>query len=271
MAKRLGDILVENGYLTVDQLQSIIEEQNGRPGTPIGQICIDRGLLTQEQLQSILIAYDKRLPLGEMLVHGGVITGQQLEEARSEQMQSGGMLGDVLLRKHHVDENTLTRFLAQQHNYPTVHLDDLPAPIALRSLLSSAYAAQNEIVPFRQEGRDLLVALADPNRARCIYDVSSMTGLNIRAYLASRSSVVRFYERLYGKSSGKNAHDASNDAARIDADSSDLSFGIDLDPGKTLSPVTRKGEPHPSPKNDFRMNAKAGARTPDIRPKPKSS
>ena len=34
-------------------------------------------VLSQEQLQSILIAYDKRIPLGEMLVHGGVITEDQ--------------------------------------------------------------------------------------------------------------------------------------------------------------------------------------------------
>ncbi|MCA9728416.1 MAG: Flp pilus assembly complex ATPase component TadA [Candidatus Eisenbacteria bacterium] len=237
--KRLGDILLENGYLSADQLEMVIAEQQQRPGTPLGQICLDRGLLTQEQLQSILIAYDKRIPLGEMLVHGGVITDEQLEQARTEQKESGGLLGDVLLRKQHVDEDTLTRFLAQQHNYPMIDLEQVEAAPSLRSVLSSAYAAQNEIVPFRLEGRDLSVALADPNRARCIYDVASMTRLRVHAYLASRSAVVRFYERLYGQANAPDGGDTGDDTWDM-LPAADIAG--DLEAAKTSRPTAARRE-----------------------------
>jgi len=53
-ARRLGQILVDLGYLTEDQLWDILEEQKQSPGEIIGQVAIRMGLVTEEQVTEAL-------------------------------------------------------------------------------------------------------------------------------------------------------------------------------------------------------------------------
>ena len=52
--RRLGQILVDLGYVTEDQLWDILEEQKKSPGEVIGQVAIRMGLVTQEQVTEAL-------------------------------------------------------------------------------------------------------------------------------------------------------------------------------------------------------------------------
>ena len=48
--RRLGQILVDMGFITDDQLEMLLEEQRRQPGEKIGKIAEENGLLTDEQL-----------------------------------------------------------------------------------------------------------------------------------------------------------------------------------------------------------------------------
>jgi type IV pilus assembly protein PilB len=48
--RRIGQILVDLGFLTDDRLEMLLEEQQQRPGEMIGQIAMSMGLITDEQL-----------------------------------------------------------------------------------------------------------------------------------------------------------------------------------------------------------------------------
>jgi len=52
--RRLGQILVDLGYLTEDQLWDVLEEQKQSPGEVIGQVAIRMGLVTDEQVTEAL-------------------------------------------------------------------------------------------------------------------------------------------------------------------------------------------------------------------------
>jgi len=52
--RRLGQILVDLGYISDEQLELLVEEQNERPGQLIGQVAMDMGLLNDEQLAQSL-------------------------------------------------------------------------------------------------------------------------------------------------------------------------------------------------------------------------
>jgi len=52
--RRLGQILVDLGYLTEDQLWDVLEEQKQSPGEVIGQVAIRMGLVTEEQVTESL-------------------------------------------------------------------------------------------------------------------------------------------------------------------------------------------------------------------------
>lgn len=53
-ARKLGQILVDLGYLTEDQLWDILETQKQGPGEVIGQVAIKMGLVTSEQVTEAL-------------------------------------------------------------------------------------------------------------------------------------------------------------------------------------------------------------------------
>lgn len=52
--RRLGQILVDLGYLTEDQLWDVLEEQKQSPGEVIGQVAIRMGLVTEPQVTEAL-------------------------------------------------------------------------------------------------------------------------------------------------------------------------------------------------------------------------
>ena len=52
--RRIGQILVDLGYITDEQLELVVEEQEQRPGQMLGQVAMDLGLLNDEQLAQAL-------------------------------------------------------------------------------------------------------------------------------------------------------------------------------------------------------------------------
>jgi type IV pilus assembly protein PilB len=48
--RRIGQVLVDLGFIDDDQLQAVLDEQRQRPGELLGQIAVDMGLVSEEQL-----------------------------------------------------------------------------------------------------------------------------------------------------------------------------------------------------------------------------
>ncbi|MFN9914660.1 MAG: pilus assembly protein PilB, partial [Pirellulaceae bacterium] len=52
--RRIGQILVDLGFITDDQLQLLLEEQQQQPGALLGKLAEDMSLITDEQLAQAL-------------------------------------------------------------------------------------------------------------------------------------------------------------------------------------------------------------------------
>jgi type IV pilus assembly protein PilB len=52
--RRIGQVLVDLGFMTDDQLEALLEEQEQRPGELLGKIGVEMGLFTDEQLAQAL-------------------------------------------------------------------------------------------------------------------------------------------------------------------------------------------------------------------------
>ena len=52
--RRIGQILVDMGYVTVEQLEMLLEEQRERPGELLGHVAVGMGLVSDEQLARAL-------------------------------------------------------------------------------------------------------------------------------------------------------------------------------------------------------------------------
>ncbi|MBN1909896.1 MAG: Flp pilus assembly complex ATPase component TadA [Pirellulales bacterium] len=52
--RRIGQVLVDLGFLNEDQLQAVLDEQQERPGELLGQIAIDMNMINEDQLAQAL-------------------------------------------------------------------------------------------------------------------------------------------------------------------------------------------------------------------------
>lgn len=92
--RRLGQILVDMGFIDDDQLEMLVEEQEQQPGTQIGKVAEDMGLVTDSQI------------------------AQALAEKFNIQIVD---LGEIQIASEVLDE--ITETMAQMYRVVPVHLD----------------------------------------------------------------------------------------------------------------------------------------------------
>jgi hypothetical protein len=141
--------------------------------------------------------------LGDLLVKAKVITDGQLKSALSEQQKWGGRLGEILVRLHFVSEDMLVKALSKQLNVPTVNLDAVQdVPPSVKAKLSLATARDLTALPLqlRDEGRTLVVVMAEPQNLRLLDALRAASRCKIVAQIAGRQAIARAFSRLYERS-----------------------------------------------------------------------
>lgn len=131
---KLGDYLVEHGFISRDQLESALTFQRNHTDYQgrrqrLGDILVHHGVLTPQvlaralvvQQQQKLTRLDGQRPehLGEYLVFEGLLTSEQLatvleQQAQLRQQGKAAMLGELLISSGYVSPEALEQMLEQQ-------------------------------------------------------------------------------------------------------------------------------------------------------------
>ncbi len=197
---RLGELLLELGCLTIEQLAAIRDRQAMQPPSEresFGRLAVSMGVISNERLEVILDRWGKRLRLGELLVNRGRVTAGQVDEALALQQQKGGRFGEILLQMGVIDEETLAETLGEQFDLPFVPLSGLEAKPELAHYVNDLYAARHQVTPIGRLGRHLTVAIADPTHREIARDLERSTGLKVRLVMTTPSEIAAFSRQLY--------------------------------------------------------------------------
>lgn len=141
-----------------------------------------------------------QIKLGELLIKANVLQESQLKAALAEQAKWGGKLGEILVRMSLVSEDILVRALSKQLNIPAVNLDAVQTiPGHVRSKIPAQTARDFAVLPLqlRDDGKTLVVAVADPLNVRHLDELRAITKCRIVPNVAGRTSIARAYARLY--------------------------------------------------------------------------
>ncbi|MFI5143623.1 MAG: hypothetical protein ACHQHM_06315 [Thermoanaerobaculales bacterium] len=104
--------------------------------------------------------------------------------------RSGGRLGTWLVRLGLINESTLLDALSQQTGCPAANALELTtSPFEVRALLPAPFAKRNVVVAFNRQGRNLDVAMANPNDLILIDEVARVTGLVPRPHVATEAAL----------------------------------------------------------------------------------
>lgn len=137
--------------------------------------------------------------LGEMLLQEGALTATQLEEALSAQSIYGGRIGTNLLEMGLVSEEELGRLLNQKLGVPCVTAASLESvPVSVIEALPAELARRFRVVPVAQEGRKLMVAMADPADFQAVEELGFATGFVIVPRVCPELSLSVALEHYYG-------------------------------------------------------------------------
>jgi type IV pilus assembly protein PilB len=139
--------------------------------------------------------------LGNLAVERGYITEQQLRTAIDEQQRTGGLVGRILVQQKALSDEKLAQLLAEQTNLPFVaRLDDAPVNAQIAATLLRLDAIQFNAVPYKDNGKELIVAVADPRRIPEIQEIVKRPTMFV---VSSELAVNQRIEAMYAESKGR--------------------------------------------------------------------
>src|SRR5213593_3877760 len=141
----------------------------------------------------------KTFRLGDLLIAGGFITHQQLEEALAYQRTKGGRLGVCLIKLGYLTEDVLHSVLTRQFGVALVDLSQTEIDSDVAKLLPREVAVRFQVMPVKRSGHVLSVALNDPNDVIVLDELRFRTGCKIIEPLLARESQIReAIDKYYG-------------------------------------------------------------------------
>jgi hypothetical protein len=141
-----------------------------------------------------------QIKLGELLIKANVLQESQLKAALAEQAKWGGKLGEILVRMNLVSEDILVRALSKQLAIPAVNLDavkEIPPHVLNRIPVQTARDFSVLPLQMRDDGKTLVVAIADPLNVRQLDELRGVTKCRIVPNVAGRTAIARAMARFY--------------------------------------------------------------------------
>ena len=135
--------------------------------------------------------------IGQILLDRGIITTEQLKEALRTQEFFGGQLGSHLINLGHVRESDLSELLSEIYGVPAAPTEELKGVSAAAALLPPALAVKYTAVPFRAEGREIWIAIANPRDAVALREMAQATNRTVVVHVAPEFRILSAIEKSY--------------------------------------------------------------------------
>lgn len=133
--------------------------------------------------------------LEQLLVNGGSLTKEQLEEHRKSAKTSGTPLLTELVQSHVIDNESLTRAIAVVSSVPYVNLTDVTIEQKVLSLLPQEIAERYMAVPLGELGeanasaKRLAIAMLDANNVQAVDFLANKIQRPLKVYMASEQGI----------------------------------------------------------------------------------
>ena len=138
---------------------------------------------------------------GESLISKGLLTQQQLAMALKEQRESGGRLGEVLLRLKMLNEEQVTKALAEHLSMECVHISDISQiDIKVARMLPESIAKRFCLVAIGESEEKIIIAMADPLNVIAIDTITLKIKHQIKVVVCYEKEVILAIEAIYNGS-----------------------------------------------------------------------
>lgn len=193
---RLGDLLVDTGLISEEQLRQALAHQN-QTGAKLGEALVRLGMVSESALQNFLNRQRQKLRIGDKLVEAGLISAEQLQTALAEQKKSGRKLGQSLAHLGFLSETRFLEFLASQLHIPYVDLKKFHFIPDLVKMLPETMARRFRAVVLSRDGEGLRVGMADPTDIFVFDELARQLEQTPRLALVGEGQLLRALDLAY--------------------------------------------------------------------------
>jgi type IV pilus assembly protein PilB len=187
---RMGELLVQEGLIDEKQLQVVLSKQGKKTlYSPLGEVCVQLKFISRNELQDILKKYQKRLYLGDLLVHMAMLSREEIEQALELQKITEEKLGKILVDNGYITESNLVNTLSIQLGIPKI----IPAPGLIDPNVlkgvSKAFLQKNECLPAFRDGDAITVIMSDPLSVENIRNMEHLFKCKVETAIASSEDI----------------------------------------------------------------------------------
>jgi type IV pilus assembly protein PilB len=127
--------------------------------------------------------------LETFLLDAGLVTPEQFKKAREKAEKTGQKIGDVLITEGFINQEDFIRLEAYILGIPFIDLEkEIISPEVLK-IIPEPIARSHNIVAFRKKGKNLEVAMLDPEDLRTIEFIKKTADLRILPRLTTANSI----------------------------------------------------------------------------------
>lgn len=141
-----------------------------------------------------------KIRIGDMLVNGGVISAEQLQQALAAQKETGRKLGATLIGMGILSENQLLEFLAEQFKLPLIDLAQFKINEKHLRALSEVHARRFRALVLDERPGTYLVAMADPTDLTALDELERILQRPLQLAIAREADILRTIDLFYRKS-----------------------------------------------------------------------
>lgn len=142
--------------------------------------------------------YGNRRLMGEILVEAGILTGDELADALSEQASAPHRrLGAILMQRGYATGHIVARVVASQLQMPFVDLEDYPVKYEAVHLVGKRTAELHRAIPIDSSATEIIVAMTNPLDMVATEDIEQATGRRVIAVVAAVEDVTAAIEAFY--------------------------------------------------------------------------
>ena len=143
-----------------------------------------------------------QVSLAECLIERQMLSSEEMERVRQLQEEQQAPLSRLVVELGFLSEEDLLPVMRDHFDLPLMSLRDVPntpLPIDLPANIGDFFKLAR-MVPVKIDGRDLIVAIADPMELSRLHAIELATGLRVKAVLAKEKEIAARIEALYGGS-----------------------------------------------------------------------
>ena len=141
----------------------------------------------------------KRRLFGQILKDKGFATENQIQEALAIQKQKGGLIGDILVSLHYLNNEQIMLALSEYLGLDIVNIEGVDIPSEIITMIPPAIAQLYRIIPINIKDDTLTIVQADALNFETLDDLRLMLKHQIKSVLCHKDIVLRALEKYYPK------------------------------------------------------------------------